>query len=258
MFDRKVTITLYSPISILLLGLFMLSSACSTQVKSVEQAGESQEFSFKQGQYISFVAPQSKDNGNDARQEYYQRAFSLADGYGLKREIQFNVTEKVVGDFDANAFILFSWPNKTAEEKLYAHPEWPSIKALRPQAWEELRIYSTVVQKGFSLNFKSDKFYTVGIAWLNPQTASEYTNYLDGIEATLDKLGARYIHQMLNPSFEAHNTSRGAPAQLTFVEWDSEEALNKLQKSEGFKQNYAYFKNSVTAFELFRLKPVLK
>ena len=129
---------------------------------------------------------------------------------------------------------------------------------MRPKAWEELRIHSAEIEENITLNFKSDKFYTVGFAWLKPENASDYTKYLDGIESDLNNLGGRYIYRMLNPSFEAHNTPQGAPAQLTFVEWDTKQGLEKLQKSNGFKNNVKYFSNSVIGFELHRITPVLE
>jgi uncharacterized protein (DUF1330 family) len=207
----------------------------------------------KKGQVLSIVAPVTKRGGKKALDEYYSRVFPIAGKLGLKRVVQLDVGDKVVGDFDPEALLFFSWPNAEAEQQLYAHSDWPELKALRPKAWKELRIFSDVLEEDLNLTFDPDKYYTVAVAWINPENPTDYDQYLAGIEGDLHKIGGRFIYKMINPRFEKHASNLPAPGQLTFVEWDTKAGLSKLGSTDAYKNNVHFLSSGVVGFELHRI-----
>ncbi|MEO1027978.1 MAG: hypothetical protein AAFX02_02860 [Pseudomonadota bacterium] len=256
---------MFIPTARSLVGAMVLTfglNAC--EVSSAEDAIESSPpagvtVSYEKGQLLTLSAAINKE-GDDAaatRTEYFQRAFSKAEPLGMQRGPSFRVVETVRGDFSPRGLGLFSWPSADAESQLTSDPEWAEIKALRPDAWDMLRLYSVELEKDLDITFNPDKFYTVAIAWLNPDEPDAYDLYLDGIESTLTELGARYVYQMRSPRFEQVATPLPTPGQVTFVEWDTEEGLNALQESEGFQVFYPNFRAGVTRFELHRIAPVI-
>lgn len=238
-------------------------SAPTTNVKSETPAAISApklvKLDFKKGQVLSFTVIDSKegDAASTARGQYYETAFPLAKTFGLSRDMGFKVLAVPVGKFKPQAVALFSWPSVAAEKKLNTHPNWPSIKALRPEAWDELRIYDDVLKQDMSLTFNSAKTYTLAAAWINPKHPNDYEKYLSGIQTAVTQSGGRFIYKMHSPSFEAHAAPQGAPDQVLMVEWDTPEGLQKFGESAGFKANAKYLGSGTKLFELAVLSPVV-
>lgn len=238
-------------------------SAPTTDVKPEALAATSApkmvSLDFKKGQVLSFTVIDSKDGAaaTAARDEYYDKAFPLAETFGLSRDMGFKVVAVPVGALKPQAVALFSWPNASAEEGFSAHPDWPAIKSLRPEAWDELRIYNDVLKQDMNLTFDSSKTYTLAAAWINPKYPDDYEKYLSGIQTAVKQSGGRFIYKMHNPSFEAHAAPQGAPDQVLMVEWDTAEGLQKFGKSAGFKANAKYLGSGTRLFELAVLSPVV-
>ena len=217
------------------------------------------QLNFKKGQVLSFTVIESKkgEAAAAARDNYYKTAFPLASQFGLSRDMGFDVVAVPVGDFKPQAVALFSWPSADAERNFNAHPEWPAIKATRPDAWDELRIYNDVLKNDMSLSFDSSKTYTLAAAWLNPKHPNDYEKYLSGIQSAVTESGGRFIYKMHNPAFEAHAAPQGAPDQVLLVEWDTPDGLQKFGSSAGYKANAKYLGSGTKLFELSVLAPVV-
>ncbi|MEO9470180.1 hypothetical protein [Parasphingorhabdus sp.] len=209
----------------------------------------------KKGEVLQIVAPESREDGKKAQQAYYQSVFPIAETLGYKRLAQMNVKQKVVSEYDPAALIFYSWPNKEAERWLYGHPKWPSLKASRPDAWSELKIYTETVQKDLTLRFDPTKYYSVVVAWFNAENPGDYERYLDGIAPAVERFGGRFIYKMRNPSFEAHASAAIAPGQITFVEWDKPDGFQRVQKSDEYKKHSKYFGTGLERFEFYWLEP---
>lgn len=166
------------------------------------------------------------------------------------------VGSTLVGEFKPNGFIFFSWPDEKAESQLTNHSQWPEIKSLRPKGWNELKIYSALAEQDINITFDSSKFYTLAVAWFNPERPKDYTDYLAGIENTVTKVGGRFILKVHHPRFEAHASPLINPGQITLVEWESPEGLAALQQSDAFKTFSPLLTTGVTAFELHNIVPV--
>lgn len=69
----------------------------------------------------------------------------------------------------------------------------------------------------------------------------------------MNAVGGRFVHQVVQPVFPSLSTTDTAPAQLTFVEWDSKDALDRFLQSTGFQQHADLLISGTGQFELVRL-----
>ncbi len=203
------------------------------------------------GQYLSVIMPEAKSDSDAARQSYYRQALPLGQKFGLKREVQLKIDNRVISDYKPTGLIFFSYPDQASEKQLASQPQWPAIKALRPKAWNELRIYSAAVKNDLDLTFDPAKYYTLVVAWTNPDKPDDYQRYLKGIENAVSSAGGRFIYKMNNPNMEAHATSLKAPNQLTFVEWDAPNGFARVQQTEDYRTSAPYFQSGVTNVEFY-------
>ncbi|GAA0474882.1 hypothetical protein GCM10009096_15580 [Parasphingorhabdus litoris] len=203
------------------------------------------------GQYLSIIMPEEKEDGDAARQVYYRQAFPLGQKFGLKRETQLKMDSIEFSNYKPTGLVFFSYPDQESEKQLTSQPEWPAIKAQRPEAWNELRIYSAAMREDLNLSFDPAKYYSLVVAWTNPDKPEDYQRYLSGIEKAVHSAGGRFIYKMKNPKMEAHATSLNAPSQLTFVEWDAPNGFAKVQKTEDYKASAPYFRSGVTKVEFY-------
>ncbi|MDY7099531.1 MAG: hypothetical protein SXU28_15460, partial [Pseudomonadota bacterium] len=195
-------------------------------------------------------------DGRNAARKYGQTAFPLAQPHGFKRLGQLNVHRKVVSDFAPQAFSFYSWPSQEASNAFEAEPKWPEVKATRPEAWSELKVYSIELEQDLNLSFSPDKHYTVLVAWLKSDEAmADYTRYLKGIEPAVNRAGGKFIYKMFGPTLETHASDPTAPHQMTFVEWDTDNAFENVQKMDEYKAHQQYFSKSMKRFEFYWLTP---
>ena len=247
----------------LLIGL----GACQTATAPVDKMAEAPApqaaittLNFKKGEMLSFVFIDSKDGdeAEAARLKYYDTAFPLADSFGLSSDATLSVPAVPVGKFKPDALGIFSWPDSQSEAALSAHQDWPGIKALRPLAWDELRVATAELDADLTLSFDPTKTYTLASAWFNPENPTDYAKYMDGITSSAEELGGRFVYKMHHPSFESHAEKPGAPGQITLVEWETQDGLAKFGKSKGFKENVKYLGSGTTRFEIIVIAPQTK
>lgn len=208
----------------------------------------------ERGQVLQIIAPQSRSDGEAARAAYYEYTLPRAESLGFRRRGQLNVRQKVVSDFEPDAFIFFSWPDQASLDTFAAQPDWTAVEASRPEGWDELRIYSVVLNEDLSLQFDPDKHYTVVVAWFDEQGEADYDRYLDGIEPAMQRAGGRFIYKMQTPVMEAHNSPPEAPGQITLVEWDSADGFAQVQQSQEYRDHQKYFATGVDRFEFYWLE----
>ncbi|MBD2841249.1 hypothetical protein [Erythrobacter rubeus] len=209
----------------------------------------------KKGEVLQVIASELRPDSVPAARQYGQSAFPLAQTHGFKRLGQLNVRETVISDFAPQAFSFFSWPSQQAVDDFAAEPGWPAIKAVRPQAWSELKVYSAELEDDLDLQFDPGKHYTVLVAWLNDDDAvTDYNRYLTGIEPAVERSGGRFIYKMRMPSMEAHASDPAAPHQLTFVEWETTDGFDRVQQSQEYLDFRQFFGSSVNRFEFYWMK----
>ena len=213
---------------------------------------------YEAGQVITLSATINRegDDAASARQQYFQQVLPIAGPLGLSRDGSLAIRNTVTGAFEPEVYSFFSWPSAAAEGELNSHESWSGIKTLRPVAWDELRLYSVELEEDVSLTFREDRAYSIAVAWTNPEQPNSYFQYLDTIEAELTDMGARYLYKMRNPRFEQHATPGGDPAQVTFVEWQSPEDLDRFLRSPAYRSASHLLENGVTRFEVQLVAPV--
>ncbi|MFT5760250.1 MAG: hypothetical protein ACI9LM_005034 [Alteromonadaceae bacterium] len=250
---------------ILICQLFFIS-ACTTNALDVS-VGDSQTSSadtvnkldrliLKKGQILSFAMPITKPDKLNVVRDYYRRAFPLAKQFGLKIENSMQVTKTIVGDFKPKALVFFSWPDQASEHEFYQQPQWPDIKALRSSGWDELKIYSKVLEQDVDIEFSNDKVYTLAIAWFNPEHPTDYDKYMKGIENNVIDVGGKFLFKLRSTKLEALASTTRSPGQVTLVEWPDVQSLAKLQNTQEYKNNNRYFRSGVNLFEFHLLTPL--
>ncbi|QTD57150.1 hypothetical protein [Parasphingorhabdus cellanae] len=248
---NRTSITLASAFAVAL-----TMPACSTMAQQSSPspaATEEPRLTVAKGQYLSIIMPDAKPDADAARQSYYRQALPLGEKFGLKREVQLKVDNAVISDYEPSGLIFFSYPDHASEKQLVKQSEWPAIKAMRPAAWNELRIYSAAVEKDMDISFDPAKYYTLVVAWTNPEKPEDYQRYLSGIENAVSNAGGRFIYKMNNPTMEAHATALESPNQLTFVEWDAPNGFAKVQKTADYKSSAPYFQSGITNVEFYEM-----
>jgi len=236
---------------LLLLSLILGGNTCASA--QTDKSQQSLSINLEKGQVLSLVAPIPKEGGSTHLKAYYDQAFPLADKYGLRNEGRIQTVSTIIGNFTPSAWTLFTWPSEEAMSALEADPLWPDIKALRPLAWDELKIVSAVVDEDKELRFSADKYYTVAFSWFNPEKPNSYLQYIKNIESILPKVGGRFIHLMRMPVYEVHASNPIAPGQVTFVEWDTIDGLQKLQANEEYQEQLGLLREGTIGFELHLL-----
>ncbi len=233
------------------------AAAMLSALSITPQSATASDLTLKKGQYLTIVLPETNPAGNDVRKSYYSKAFPLGTKFGLKREMGLNVDQALISDYSPSAALFFSYPNKQSEAKLAKHPKWAGIKAMRPEAWKEIKFYSAEIAEDLDIHFDPNKSYTLVVAWLNPDNPNDYDRYLDGIKESVNAVGGRFIYKMKNPSFEA-NASSDAPGQLTFVEWDTLDGFSKVRQNADYKKYTQYRQSGTKKLEFYRLSAPTK
>lgn len=212
--------------------------------------------SAKRGELLQIIMPESREDAGDARREYYQTVFPIAEGLGYRRLGQLGIRQKVVSDYDPGAMLFFTWPDRAAQDEFKRNPQHPAIIAARPDGWNELKVFTAELDQDLDLRFDPTKYYTVVIAWLDADHGDDYQRYLTGIEPAVKRAGGRFIFKMNDPSLQTHASSPEAPGQLTFVEWDNPDGFAQVQQSQEYLDSRQYFGSGVDRFEFYWLAAV--
>lgn len=245
-------------VAILLLCLPV--AACADEAiasaQSADQAEDGIEIVLRKGQVLSYVMPLRGAANAAARDEYQKRASPLGRKHGLRNLAGFAIERKLVGDYEPDALMMFSWPGRESVDAFAAEPEWPGIELLRQDAWDGLNIYSAPVEDDVTLQFDKTKVYTLAIAWIAEDRPDDYAAYMKGIEPDLAAVGGRFVYSMFSPGFETLGSSTRAPARATIVEWPSLAALSELRKRPSYQRHYANFESGVDGFEFYQISPM--
>lgn len=243
-----------------LVGFSLLAASCASAQPANDTpqiaAPKATQLVVKKGQYLSIIMPDAKtsDAATKARNKYYASAFPLGAKFGLKREAALSITQNIISDYKPSSVLFFSYPSKQAEASLANHSDWPAIKASRPQIWNQLNIFSAEIREDIALTFDPTKSYTLVVAWKKDDDKTNgYDKYLKGIEPAVARFGGRFVYKMRNPQMESHTAIAGAPAQLTFVEWDSVDGFSKVRASAEYKAAVPDFQAGVKKIEFYRM-----
>lgn len=248
-----------------IIAVSLFASACASQVttEGVAAAGptipETVTFNYDKGEVLSYILfdLRETEEAQAVRQSYFRQAFPLSRQFGLKRDVELDISQTVFGEEKGDGVSIFSFPDIASEKGLAAHPDWPAIKALRPAAWDELAVFNKELERPLTISFSPDKYYTLAIAEINPEAPEDYNIYMSGIESGLQDIGGRFVYRMINPSVEAHRDTFNTEVQVTLVEWTTEDAFRSFTTSPGYEAYSNYFTSGVSGFSFFQIKPKL-
>ncbi len=256
-------ITISAPL--ILIGL--LAGACQTMghnetitaaKTSPEPVAKSVMIDLPPNSLLSLIGSEYKgtDEAKAAQNIFYSEALPLAAQYGFKRQADLRVTAVNVGDFKPKGFIMTSWPNEATFANFQTDPKWPEYKAIRPDIWHDIRYYRDVQENGLQLKLRADKYYTLAIAYLNPENPEDYQTYLSNLEGDVTANGGKFILKMKAPTLESLS-GEPTPDQLTFIEWNDAEGVDKLLGSAAYKANSHYARSGTTKFAFYRLEAAI-
>ena len=234
-------------------GLAIASATAQAQ-ETTAPTSKGFTLSLKEGEVLQLIAPETQPEGREARQNYYRTVFPIAEALGYERQGQLNVREKVRSGYDPGAFLFFSWPSAASVQAFRDNPQFNAFKTLRREAWSELKIYDTQIAQDLDLTFDPAKHYTVLVAWLDDETRTDYTRYLEGIEPAVKRAGGRFIYKIYDPTMQTLGDESKAPGQITFVEWETTDGFARVQQSPEYRAHQQYFSSSVQKFEFYWLK----
>lgn len=242
------------------LFILLYSFVANADSASTQASVKSITVQFAPYEMIQLIAPVtaiSKNTGEAEalRRDYYTQAIPLAQAYGFKNLGQLQVDKTLVGDFKPPAYIIGSWPSVAAFDAFSDLPQWPELKALRKQAWDELKLFNSEIPSPTKLTFREDKHYSVVFAWVNPQNPTDYFTYLEGIEKALNRVGGRFILKLKQPTLESHTDDSSPPNQITFVEWETENGFAALREQPDYQEFTSLRDSGIAKLEFHLLSP---
>jgi uncharacterized protein (DUF1330 family) len=209
----------------------------------------------KAGQVLqfAFIKPRKGESAKQVRQRYFETAIPYAESLGDEYLGNLRVNATMLGKNKPQGVALYAFPDAAAQAKFQASPDWPDYQKMRVEGWEELHVFSTVIETDMVLDFDPAKDYTFAAAWTRPDTMTDYQRYLDGIENDFDQIGARYLAQLNGVTLQSHSDDGSDPSQLTIVEWSEGPNLKGLQSTDGYKANADSFQKAISRFDLYWL-----
>lgn len=244
------------------LTAFLTLSACApgpTMSKTVAaktvtaEAVQSTILDLKAGEVLQFalVRPREGDAAQAIRTRYFQTAIPYAESLGDRYLGTMRIRDTMLGVNKPVAMALYAFPDEAAMETFQASPDWSDYQRMRREGWEELHVFSATLSADTLLKFDPSKDYTLAAAWTRPGTMANYQQYLDGIEADFEQIGARYIAQLGEVDLQSQTDDAENPSQLTIVEWSNGPDLAGLGRTQGYKDNAAAFQSAISRFDLY-------
>ncbi len=238
-------------------------TACACTTSAIPGGHQSADFNtagqkivtlnIKHGRVFQLIAPIAKAAPNPSRANYYSTAIPLARSHGYTTELQLNIVDTIAGNFEPDALVFATWPSADAYRAFSSEPDWPELKATRPDAWTELKIYSAVLERDLSLRFDPLKFYAVAIAE-SPKVSGTDGRQLEQYLATSVRASAgRILYQTDKPEFEAHATRQLGPDTIMLIEWQSEREYESFRS--GLLQEASSRFGDGSSLEIFNVVP---
>lgn len=203
------------------------------------------------GSVLSYTLAAPSETGVQARNGFAQFDAMAA----AERAVgpRFEVRSTVLGAFEPDSVQMHVWPSQQAADAYEAYERRPLLERFATQGWTGRRVYSAVLENDLDLTLDPDKFYTLALAWFDPEHPGDYARYLDSVAEDFDTVGARFVYKMYTP--QAHHTGEAldAPDQITLAEWDSLESLRALRSLPQYQAAAPYLDSGTRYFEFYAL-----
>lgn len=203
------------------------------------------------GSVLSYTFAAPSADGVQARNAFAQ--FDAMAAHGRTDGPHFDVRSTVLGDFEPESVQVQVWPSEQAVEAYQAYDQRTLMERYAEDGWTGRRVYTAVLENDLDLTLNPDKFYTLALAWFDPEHPGDYARYLDTVAEDFDTVGARFVYKMYAP--DAHHTGEAldAPDQITLAEWDSVDSLRALRSLPQYQTVAPYLDSGTRRFEFYAL-----
>jgi uncharacterized protein (DUF1330 family) len=203
------------------------------------------------GSVLSYTLAAPSETGVQARNGFAQfDAMAAAERASGPR---FDVRSTILGDFEPDSVQLHVWPSQHAADAYETYERRPLLERFASQGWTGRRVYSAVLEDDLDLTLDPDKFYTLALAWFDPENPTDYARYLDMVAEDLAAVGGRFVYKMYNPDAHLTRETLDAPDQITLAEWDSIESLRALRSLPQYQAAAPYLDSGTRYFEFYSL-----
>ena len=203
------------------------------------------------GSVLSYTLAAPSETGVQARNGFAQ--FDAMAAAQRASGPRFDVRSTILGDFEPDSVQMHVWPSQQAADAYGAYERRPLLESFASQGWTGRRIYSAVLEDDLDLTLDPDKFYTLALAWFDPENPTDYARYLDMVAGDLAAVGGRFVYKMYNPDAHLTGETLDAPDQITLAEWDSIESLRALRSLPQYQAAAPYLDSGTRYFEFYSL-----
>ena len=203
------------------------------------------------GSVLSYTLAAASETGVQARNGFAQfDAMAAAERTPGPR---FEVRSTVLGEFEPQDVQLHVWPSRDAADAYQAYDRRAVLDRFAEQGWTGRRVYTAVLDDDLDLTLDPDKFYTLALAWLDPEHPDDYARYLDLAAENFAAIGARFVYKMYAPDADQTGETLDAPDQITLAEWDSVDSLRALRSLPQYQTAAPYLASGTRHFEFYAL-----
>lgn len=203
------------------------------------------------GSVLSYTFAAPSEDGVQARND-----FAKLDAMAANERTDgphFDVRSTVLGDFEPESVQVQVWSSEQAVEAYHSYDRHALMERYAEDGWTGRRVYTAVLENALDLTLDPDKFYTLALAWFDPEHPGDYAHYLDTVAEDFDTVGARFVYKMYAP--DAHHTGEAldGPDQITLAEWDSVDSLRALRSLPQYQTVAPYLDSGTRRFEFYAL-----
>jgi uncharacterized protein (DUF1330 family) len=206
----------------------------------------------KAGQKLTFVLSENKANADEVRQQYFSKAFPLAQAAGMKEITTFKPT-MIMGGGNPDGSGLYLWPSNEAANSTRNDPVYiKDYRPLRTQAWNQLQAIDIDVKEQMEITFDKTKVYSVVFIWLKDK--AKYEQYFKATQVVRDRLGVKTLIKL--PTSRYDKLTEGeitSPDLLIMLQWNKKEDFQAYSHSPEFKAVEETFMQSLNGFEWYQL-----
>ena len=171
-------------------------------------------------QQLTFVLSESRPGGEQVAQNYFSRAFPMAQANGMRELTTFKVQKTLVGGGAPQGSGLYLWPSREAAKRARLDATYVTeLRPLRSQAWIDLQSVDMQIVSPMTLRLARDKTYTAALVW-GPE-AIGFANKFEGkARLVLDLPASRY------ENLKDGETS--PPDRVVILEWNAAEDIARF------------------------------
>ena len=190
----------------------------------------------------------------ESRDLYADQVVPFLEANGLRDAVRFDVDDALYTRDTPSTVRISALRDTAVLERLEAHRDWPDVVRHHADGWSGADVFTTELDAPLELRFDPEKFYTLAIAWADPDHPGDYNRYLDGVAEDFERVGARFVHKFRDLDYATRQGGAGVPPlQITLVEWDRADGLAALLSGSRYREHRPLFDRGVSEFRFYRL-----